>query len=80
MGKKENINPKIRLEDLRGGVDIKQAIEDEKTKKFLEEYQALCQKYERVIAPTIQLLKLPKEVKKDDNTNNNIPDNSGTKQ
>jgi len=72
MTKKDDIKPpKIKLEDLKGGVDIPQAIEDEKTKNFVEEYQQLCQKYERIIAPTIQLLKLPK---KNDNNINNISD------
>jgi len=68
--------PKIKFEDLKGGVDIHQAIEDEKTKNFVEEYQQLCQKYERIIAPTIQLLKLPK---KDDNINNNTPNTPSNK-
>jgi len=72
MAKEDDLKlPKIKLEDLRGGVDIPQAIEDEKTKNFVKEYQALCEKYERIIAPTIQLLKLPK---KDDNNINNISD------
>jgi len=76
MEKEKPITPKIKLEDLAGGVDISQAIEDEKTKNFVKEYQALCEKYERVIAPSIQLLKLPKQ---DDNINNNTPNNSGNK-
>ena len=69
---KEPITPKIKMEDLAGGVDIPQAIENEKTRKFVEEYDKLCKQYERMIVPTVQLIKMPK---KDDNNTNNISDN-----
>lgn len=68
---KEPITPKIKLEDLTGGVDILQQIENEKTKNFVEGYDKLCKQYERMIVPTVQLIKMPK---KDDNNTNNISD------
>jgi len=76
MEKEKPITPKIKLEDLASGVDIPQAIENEKTRKFVEEYDKLCKQYERMIVPTVQLIKMPK---KDDNINNNTPNNSGNK-
>ena len=62
------------------GADILEQIELNKTKLFLEGYKELCEKHNRILAPSLEIQFLPpeaiksKEIKKDDN---NTDTNSG---
>ena len=79
MAKKDNLNSQPNI--LKGGVDILEKIENEKTLSFIKEYKELCVKYNRIFLPSLNIEILPSDpIKKDDNNTNNNPVSSNNKQ